>query len=361
MEARSVPASRSRTAGVDVAILHVEAASEAGRLTLATAEARRALAERHRLGFLKAGARHARIIAGPPDGRPFGTRLHELLGDIGDGGLIVLGSGAVPLSTARDRRDLLEAAGADRPNALTNNRYSADVVAIARARSTLANVPPGLASDNALPRWLEEVADVPVHDRRRRWRLGVDIDGPLDLVLLNGRWARVLGAEDDAAVRARLAAVRAVVEDPRAELVIAGRVSAATLGWLETRTASRTRALVEERGLRTRHEGQRPAASVLGELLEREGPGSLGERLARFGDAAVIDTRVLLAHRFGPDEARWPIAEDRYASDLLQPSAIADPWLRELTASAEAAPIPVVLGGHTLVGPGLRLALSARR
>jgi hypothetical protein len=275
--------------------------------------------------------------------------------------LIVLGSGAAPLATARDRRELVEAAGADRPLALTNNRYSADVVAIARARSVLAAVPSSLATDNALPRWLEEVAGVSVEDRRRRWRLGIDIDGPLDLVLLGGRWVTRLDAEDVAPVVTRLAGVRAVIRDPRAELVIAGRVSAVNLAWLETHTASRTRALVEERGLRTRREDQRPAAAVLGALLDRDGPGSFGRHVARLGEAAIVDTRVLLAHRFGADEAGWPVAEDRFASDLLLPTTIADPWLRELTASAASAPIPVVLGGHTLVGPGLRLALSPHR
>ncbi len=38
-----------------------------------------------------------------------------------------------------------------------------------------------------------------------------------------------------------------------------------------------------------------------------------------------------------------------------------DPWLRALTASAAAAPIPIVLGGHTLVGPGVRLVIGRRR
>jgi hypothetical protein len=100
---------------------------------------------------------------------------------------------------------------------------------------------------------------------------------------------------------------------------------------------------------------------VLGLLLDRDGPASLGGHLERLGDAAVVDTRVLLAHRFGPDERDWPAAEDRFASDLLLPDRVADPWLRELTASAAAARIPVALGGHSLVGPGLRLVLRASR
>ncbi len=342
---------------VDVAVLHAEPDADAGPLTRATAAARLDTAERHVRGFLEAGATRARIHAGPPDGRPFGSRLRDVVAELGDGGLIVLGSGAVPLATPSDRRDLVTAAAADGPRALTNNRYSADVIAVAQARRALGTVP-DVPTDNALPRWLEEHAGVPVDDRRRRTRLGIDIDGPLDLVLLGGRWRSWLQGADTARVRAILDAVGSVVADPAAELVVTGRVSATNLAWLEARTASRTRALIEERGLRTRRADQRPAASVLGALLDRDGPESLGETLAQLADAAIVDTRVLLAHRFGADEAGWPVAEDRFASDLLLTASIEDAWLRALTASAVHAPIPVLLGGHTLVGPGLRFALG---
>ena len=100
---------------------------------------------------------------------------------------------------------------------------------------------------------------------------------------------------------------------------------------------------------------------MLGALLDRDGPASLGRLLAELGEAALVDSRVLLAHRHGVDQAAWPAAEDRFASDLLLHERIADPWLRELTQAAASAPIPIVLGGHTLVGPGLRLALRLRR
>ena len=100
---------------------------------------------------------------------------------------------------------------------------------------------------------------------------------------------------------------------------------------------------------------------MLGALLDRDGPESFGDHLARLGDAAIVDTRVLLAHRLGANETLWPDAEDRFASDLLLPDRIADPWLHALTASAVAAPIPILLGGHTLVGPGPRLIMGADR
>ncbi len=142
-------------------------------------------------------------------------------------------------------------------------------------------------------------------------------------------------------------------------MLVAGRTSSGSLAWLERHTASRTRALIEERGLRAANgPNRRPPASVVGALLDRDGPESFGEHLARLSDAAIVDTRVLLAHRLGADETAWPAAEDRFASDLLLPDRIADPWLRALTASAVSAPIPILLGGHTLVGPGVRLIMA---
>lgn len=341
---------------VSVAILHPQAGPDAGPLVRAVTEARAGLAERHRTGFLEASARRVSVVTGPADDTPFGARLRGIAADAGPGGLVVLGSGAVPLLTAADRRTFVAAAAATRPGALTNNRYSADIVAIARARDSLADLP-DLPSDNALPRWLDEVADVPVVDLRHRWRLGVDIDGPLDLVLLGDRWSSGLAAAERARLETRLAAIRDVVADSGAEVIVAGRTSPGTLTWLEIAGSARTRALIEERGMRTSRPGQRPAASVLGALLARDGPSSLGEHLARLGEAAIIDSRVLLAHRLGADPRNWPSIEDRHASDLLLHERIVDPWLRELSAAATGAPIPVVLGGHTLVGPGLRLAL----
>jgi hypothetical protein len=186
----------------------------------------------------------------------------------------------------------------------------------------------------------------------------------------------LLGLRDEAPVdigpvTERLAAIRAVATDPRAELLVAGRTSAATLAWLERHTASRVRAWVEERGLRaasplaiggtgTRAATVREPASVLGMVLDEAGPGALGDVLARLCDAAIVDTRVLLAHRLGADETTWPSAEDRFASDLLLSEQVVDPWLRALTASAASASIPIVLGGHTLVGPGMRLVIGKR-
>ena len=407
-----------------VLILHPSAPADAGPLVRALAEARHALAERQRDAFLAAGADSAEVVAGPPDGLSFGERLAAALRERSDpqgwggqwgagvsgaggyvvlssgspswsggamaGGLIVLGSGSIPLARPTDLRRFVEVAAGPGGHALANNRYSADVVAISRA-ADLAGLAP-LPADNALPRWLEERAGVAVTDLRSRWRLGVDVDTPLDLLVLGGAAALdrhgtgPLFGEGPASER--LAALAGVTSNRRAELLVAGRVSATTLKWLERGVACRVRALVEERGLRAASTlaqsgattSPRPPRSVLGELLDRDGPAALAATVARLADAAVIDTRVLMAHLAGaPDglgaadgsgsglgtatSTAWPAAEDRFASDLLLSSVIADPWLRALTSSAAAAPSdhPILLGGHTLVNGGLRLLAQRAR
>ena len=354
----------------------------------ALTDARRELADGQRVAFLAAGADAAEIVAGPPDGLSFGERLGAAIrartasvagasdrgpgganrGPGGAGGAIVLGSGSIPLARAADLRRFVEVAAGPGGHALANNRYSADVVAVSRA-ADLAELPP-LPADNALPRWLEEQAGVAVADLRSRWRLSVDVDTPLDLLVLGGPAGRGLHATAPL-IGERLAALAHVLTNRRAELLVAGRVSAATLRWLESGVACRVRALVEERGLRAASRlaqsgvttGSRPPRSVLGELLDRDGPDSLARIVARLSDAAIIDTRVLLAHRLGADETAWPSAEDRFASDLLLPASIADPWLRALTAAA-ATPLsghPIILGSHTMVNGGLRLLAQRAR
>ena len=336
---------------VAVRIFHPDG-TDVGPLERLLVDARARNVVRLERGFREAGARDVRVLTEPGSAARFGVLLRAAASEVSPAGLIVLGSGSIPLATARDVGDLVAAAGSAEPWAMTNNRFSSDVLSV--SRSEVLRRVPELHGDNALPRWLTEVAGIPVADLGRRWHLGFDLDSPIDAVLAGDR------PPEASAVRERIAAVLDVARNRGAEIVVAGRTSAATLAWLERHTASRTRALVEERGLRTRSARQRAPRSVLGLVLDRDGPAALGTRLAELADGALVDTRVLLAHRLGSDEANWPGREDRYGSDLLLPDRIADPWLAELTAAALAAPIPVLLGGHTLVGPGIRLMLGGR-
>jgi hypothetical protein len=340
-------------------------ADDAGELTLLLARARSIAADDLVVRLRSAGAVDVRIDAGPPDGRSFGERLRGLAGELEPGsGLVVLGSGSIPLATEDALRALLATAASGERRALTNNRYSSDVSAIGDA-AILAGVP-DLPSDNALPRWLDAEAGVVVEELPDRDRLGLDLDSPLELELLRrhpdcpapvAELARTMGPHLARAAEV-LDRLSALAGDPRAELLIAGRLTSAGLRSLEEQTACRIRAFVEERGLRTATPRQRPPAAVLGLLLDREGPEEIGLLVARLADGAIIDSRVLLAHRLGADENAWPSPEDRYASDLLLADRVRDPWLQQLTFHAWSHEVPIALGAHSLVGPGLALALG---
>jgi hypothetical protein len=334
-------------------------------LTGLLAAARGRLVEHHTWLFRRAGAERVVVTPGREDAGPHhGSYGQQLAGVVAEErprhGIIVLGSGAVPLMRRTDAARLVAAASADGRHALTNNRFSSDVCAVSQAWR-LQDLPP-LPTDNVLPRWLEEAAGFRVRELPGRGRLAIDLDTPLDLALLG------LVPRAPADVRAlagdlqvpRLTALRGVATDPHRELLLMGRSSARTLRWLERHARCRVRFLVEERGLKASRSAanNRPPRSMLGRLLAVRGPAALAETVAELADGALIDTRVLMADRFGIDEAVWPSAEDRFASDLLLPDAIADPWLAALTRSAQGASVPIQLGAHTLVGPGIRVLLG---
>ena len=287
----------------------------------------------------------------------------DAIGYVGAGALALLGDEALD--------ELLSPIPGE---VVANNRFSADAFVVAgdldRALETLA----GCGTDNAAPRRLRDAGFA--------WRdLGTapwarfDVDTTLDLALLRVA-TRLDGARPlDAGVRSflemarlpgdrplevpHLATLGEVVRDRSGELVVAGRIPGATLGFLETETACRVRAFVEERGMRSAR-GGRPPRSLLAALLARSGPSELIAELASLGDGVVLDTRVLMSAIGGSSEtAAWPPEEERFASDFSDASRITTPWLRELAEAAVGAPVPVLFGGHALVSDGLRLIVAA--
>ena len=287
------------------------------------------------------------IVGGPPDDTPFGARLRDIVacGATGRARGPRFGrdpAGGPPRTTASSwrRRRLTPAS----PSPTTASRPT---WWRSRVRRGAARTCRSCRRTTRCRAGWRRSPGYTVRDLRRRWRLGFDIDGPLDLVLLGVRSGSRAGV-DLARGRERLAAVRARRRRRRAELVVAGRVSAAALTWLERRRAARVAgdrrgarpagglALAQARatGDATSRRTGAAAGVLLGALLDREGPGALGEILGRLGDAAIVDTRVLLAHRLGADETAWPAT--RGPVRLRPPAARADPrpLAAELTASA---------------------------
>ncbi len=382
-------------AGVDIVIFHHAPRDEDAPLVGLLAEARSRLLEHQLELWGEAGADRVLVVPGREDAptgatasESFGARLVRLIDVERIRHLVVMSSGAVPLLRRRDAKRLVRVAAERGRQAATNNRYSSDVCAISDAR--VFRLLPPLPSDNALPRWLEEHAGFSVTDLPARDRLALDLDTPLDLALLSlARGAPsglvALAAEKGTAVP-HLEALRELAADARRELLVFGRSGSRTLRWLERNVRCRVRFLAEERGLRASsplaiasrdppdvpdapqparsHSRRarssrppRPPRATLGRLLYDTGPEALAAIVGELADGAIIDSRVLLADRLGADEAGWPSAADRFASDLLRPEDVTDPWLAALTRSAAEASMPILLGAHTLVGPGIPILL----
>jgi hypothetical protein len=279
----------------------------------------------------------------------FGCRLTETIRRHGLERVVYIGGGGLPLLGADEFGRIADALVEDGV-AMTNNHFSSDLVAF--PAGALARIAPP-DSDNRLARALSEEAGLSVRVLPRTVGTQLDIDGPTDLAVL------ALTGEGGPRLREYLAALdmdldryrRALplLTDRRAQVTVAGRVGSHAWQYLEGETACRVRLFAEERGMEADgRAGEGKARSLLGFFLEKVGPQQLMHSLAKLGDAAFIDTRVLLAH-FRVEAART----DRFLSDLGRWQEVTEPFLRDLTRAALQAPIPVLLGGHSLMSGGL--------
>lgn len=286
---------------------------------------------------------------GPGEAFDFDARLRGLVSRYGLQRPAVMGSGAVPLLGSEEFRFIVEQLDARDARFVTNNFFSADITAWTPGEA-IEHVA-AVARDNVLPRRLRDDAGLAPVILPRTTATQFDLDTPSDLAVLAltpGLQPGLAGAAAAATGTAeRYRRFLPLLCDRTAQVVVAGRVGAMTWQYLERETACRVRMFSEERGLATAEPGYR-AHSVLGFLLEEVGIQRFFERIALLGDALVLDTRVIEAH-LGLEPAR----EDRFQSDLLNDAAIEDDFLRRFTEGAANAPIPVLLGGHSLVAGGL--------
>ncbi len=281
----------------------------------------------------------------------FGEHLAHLVEAEGIERLLYIGAGAGPLLTAQD----LAAFDVPSVGCVANNAYSADGFALTPA-SALARLDPAPRSDNEVPRRLRDEAGVEVLELERTIATQFNLDAPVDLAALalvgagGPRLRRYLA--DAALDTERLAAAARMFSDRSAEVLVAGRVSARTWRYLERDTPVRVRMLSEERGMVSAGtEADGSARSLLGQLIEAVGPErAFGDLLPELCDAAFIDIRPALV-QLGIRATR----ADRYAADLGRPELIEDARLRAIVGAAIAAPVPVILGGHSLVTGGLML------
>ncbi len=287
----------------------------------------------------------------------FGQHLRQLLARHPTERVFYMGGGSgALLSTAEMEAIVRRLHSADRI-LITNNFYSTDLAAFAPASAFEQVTVP--ETDNDLGWTLAEQAGLPNESLRKSASTQLDVDTPTDLMTLSphpgvGSYTRAYLDRLNLDTSHIAQAMRPLV-DRDAEVLVAGRVSAAVWDYLERETACRVRVFAEERGMRASgRQARGEARSLLGYHYQQVGARRFFETLAQLGQAVFLDSRVIFAHI-----GVWPSASDRYNSDLRRPDCIEDAIVREFTAAAASAPAPVVLGGHSLVSGGLYALVEA--
>jgi len=294
------------------------------------------------------------VVRPDPNGPfDFGATLKRLVRERGIDALLYFGSGSGGLLSDDSIGTLNAFADRDEPGALFNNFYSCDFAVFSSASFLLEIELP--ENDNGLGFALSD-AGIPCFPLFRSVETEFDIDTPTDLLVL-----RASGRGGDAARQflketrlehPTLSAVCDRLADRSSFVHLSGRINPTTWGAFERRVACRTAGVVEGRGMRAYGGDVRPL--LLQWILREDGPAAFFARLAQIADAAVLDTRPLLAV-----DGRLPPASDRFASDLFLAEGIEDPRWRAFAEAAAVAPIPVLLGGHSLVSGGLYLLAEA--
>jgi hypothetical protein len=291
--------------------------------------------------------------------RPFhyGERLAELIARFEMKRCFYIGGGAGPLLKGAD----LATIAADLLSAerllITNNFFSSDLVAFVPTTALLEQGAP--QTDNELAWLLGEAAGLPIRELSRNGATQFDIDTPTDLLTLAVHpkcGPNTRAYLDGLALDTRaLDAALPLMLDRNATILVAGRVSSTTWSYLERETACSTRVLAEERGMRASGRLARgEVRSLLGYYLDSVSTARFFEVLGQMAQAVFLDNRAIWAHR-----GVWPTAADRFYSDLRQPAQIVDPFVREFTEAAMAAPVPVIMGGHSLVSGGMYALVEA--
>jgi hypothetical protein len=287
----------------------------------------------------------------------FGRRLVELISRYRMDRCFYIGGGAGPLLPASDMAAIAESQISADHLLITNNFYSSDFAAFGPTAALNDHRLPD--NDNELAWILGEDLGFTVRELPRSAATQLDVDTPMDLLTLTvhpAAGAHVRAFLDSLTLdTSALDAALPLFLDRNATILVAGRVSSATWSYLERETACSTRVFSEERGMRASgRQARGEARSLLAYYLDVVGLDRFFETLASMGQAILMDNRVLFAHH-----GLWPSAADRFYSDLRQPAHIVDSFVRALTEAAMAAPVPVVMGGHSLVSGGIYALVEA--
>jgi len=237
--------------------------------------------------------------------------------------------------------------------ALTNNLHSSDWLGISHTVDALPIIRDAVR-DNSLAWMLQENWEFDVRVLAGvRPVSSMDLDTPSDLAIVRQHPLcppHLLAALDDPVMdRVPVERVTDIIAQDGSRLALVGRVSPLAWQAISKATQSWIRVFSEERGMVASERLARvEVKSLLLTLYNTLGPDGFFSALAETSDVALIDSRVLMAAA-----GQQPADADRFASDLFLLDKIENDWLRDFTAAAARAAIPVLLGGHGVVAGGL--------
>lgn len=294
----------------------------------------------------------------PPDSPfHFGERLAGIVANYGLQTVLYMGAGSAPLISGGVFRRLLQKASSTAEKVVfTNNLHSSDWVVINQAQAALPVIR-AQGRDNSLA-WALQQAGYKVETPIRRLAQTLDIDTPSDVAILTQRpdlSARLaFGAKKLPHPNNALEELLAVFRREGSTLALIGRVAPAAWQAVNKNFRIWTRVISEERGMvASGREERGEVRSVLAVYWRQHGPAAVIDAIAEVADAAIFDTRPLWAA-----VGLAPNAADRYASDALDWEQVRDPDICAFTKAAANAPIPIFLGGHTVVAGGLHALIE---
>ena len=288
----------------------------------------------------------------------FGRRLAGLIERYGAQCVLYSGGASAPLLSAGRWHEVLARLREAQRLVITNNLHSCDWVGFVPAQE-MAPLIAQETNDNAIAWLMAHGAQLPAEHLSASAGTRFDLDTPLDLLIAHRhpgtgpclrQFLDELGWESQ-----QLDQVMVAMAREGGSLAVAGRVSSAAWAALERATRCWVRVYAEERGMRASGRQERgEVRSLLADYIELVGVEGFFEELAELVDGVLFDNRVILAAR-----KLWPSACDRFNSDLYRWDRVGEPFLRHFTRAAAEAPVPVVLGGHSVVAGGLMALAEA--
>lgn len=311
----------------------------------------------NRRGLLDSADRIGAVtVSTRAEGFDFGRVMLRIVREFRIDSLLCMGGSAAPLLSERDIEWMAHEL-AEENTVIVNNPLSTDLIAV-RPASILTSIELP-AFDNFLGYLIWEAGFRRIVSDGRPW-LWFDLDTPTDYLILETR--KELRKRTEKALselnwpREPIRAALKALGKRRPELFLGGRVGTRIIDFLNHHLMSRVRTISEERGMKALgRDSAGKVRSLMAEFIEAVGFKTFFRLISECCDAAFIDSRVLFSHWSSGETD----ANDRYNSDLFRLEKIRDPRIREFTGEALRARIPVLLGGHGLVGGSLWALASA--